>query len=128
FGHGYLISEFLSPRLNRRTDGWGGSLENRARLAREVAAAVRAAVGNRIAVIAKVKMDDGVPGGFWIDECVPFARMLEADGTLDALELTAGSSLQNPMYLFRGDAPVHEMAATMPPPTRSAFPVGVKTA
>jgi len=48
------------------------------------------------------------------DESVEVARMLESDGALDALELTGGSSLQNPMYLFRGEAPIHEMAASMP--------------
>jgi 2,4-dienoyl-CoA reductase-like NADH-dependent reductase (Old Yellow Enzyme family) len=113
-GHGYLLSAFLSPRLNRRTDEWGGSLENRARFPREVVRAVREAVGREIAVTAKVNMTDGVRGGFWIDESVQFATMLEADGCLDAITLTGGSSFQNPMYLFKGDAPVDEMAAMFP--------------
>ncbi|NIH86860.1 NADH:flavin oxidoreductase [Amycolatopsis granulosa] len=118
FGHNYLVSSFLSPRLNRRTDSYGGSPANRARLALEVARAVRDAVGDRIAVTAKLNMDDGVPGGFWLDESVQVARWLEADGTLDALELTAGSSLLNPMYLFTGDAPVREFAEVFPRPVR----------
>ena len=113
-GHGYLPSEFLSPKLNRRTDQWGGSLENRARFPRQIVRAVRDAVGDRLAVTAKLNMADGVPGGFWVDESVEVARMLESDGCLDAIELTGGSSLQNPMYLFRGEAPIREMAATMP--------------
>lgn len=113
-GHNYLASAFLSPKLNRRTDGYGGSLANRARLAREVMAAVREAVGVSIAIVAKVNMDDGVPGGFRPDEAVAVARWLEADGSLDALEMTAGSSLLNPMYLFRGEAPIDEFAAVMP--------------
>jgi 2,4-dienoyl-CoA reductase-like NADH-dependent reductase (Old Yellow Enzyme family) len=120
-GHGYLPSEFLSPKLNKRTDEWGGSLENRARFAREIARAVRGAVGDRLAVLAKLNMADGVPGGLWIDESVEVARLLEADGTLDAIELTGGSSLQNPMYLFRGDAPIHEMAAVFPQPMKLGF-------
>jgi 2,4-dienoyl-CoA reductase-like NADH-dependent reductase (Old Yellow Enzyme family) len=120
-GHGYLPSEFLSPRLNRRADGWGGSLENRARFPRAIAAAVREAVGDDVAVVAKFNMADGVRGGLWLDESVAVARMLEADGSLDALELTAGSSLQNPMYLFRGEAPVAEMARAMPKLIRPAF-------
>jgi 2,4-dienoyl-CoA reductase-like NADH-dependent reductase (Old Yellow Enzyme family) len=120
-GHGYLPSEFLSPRLNRRDDDWGGTPEKRARFAREICTAVRDAVGGDLAVLAKLNMADGVRGGLWVDESVGVARMLEADGALDALELTAGSSLQNPMYLFRGEAPVHEMAATMPKAIRPAF-------
>ncbi|HEX8804421.1 MAG TPA: NADH:flavin oxidoreductase [Acidimicrobiales bacterium] len=120
-GHGYLLSEFLSPRLNRRTDRWGGSLENRARFPRQVVMAAREAVGDRIAVTAKLNMADGVPGGLWLDEAVRVAQMLDEDGGLDAIQLTAGSSLQNPMYLFRGEAPVHEMAARFPRPARAGF-------
>ena len=120
-GHGSLPSEFLSPKLNKRDDEWGGSLENRARFPRQIVRAVKDAVGDRIAVLAKLNMADGVPGGLWVDESVEVARMLEADGGLDALELTGGSSLQNPMYLFRGEAPVHEMAVAMPKFIRPGF-------
>jgi len=120
-GHNYLVSSFLSARLNRRTDEFGGALANRARLARDVARAVRDAVGGQLAIIAKLNMDDGVPGGFWLDESIQVARWLEADGSVDALELTAGSSLLNPMYLFTGDAPVREFAAQFPPPARLAI-------
>lgn len=118
FGHNYLISSFLSPALNRRTDRWGGSLENRARLARQVARAVRDEVGDEVAVIAKLGMKDGAPGGFNLPESIEVARYLEADGNLDALQLTAGSSLLNPMYLFRGEAPVEEFRQVMPPLVR----------
>ncbi|WP_158896025.1 NADH:flavin oxidoreductase [Amycolatopsis anabasis] len=121
FGHNYLASAFLSPLLNRRRDRYGGSLANRARLARDIARAVRDAVGGKVAVLAKLNMDDGVPGGFWLDESIQVARWLEADGTVDALELTAGSSLLNPMYLFTGDAPVREFAAAFPQPLRAGI-------
>src|SRR3954471_10163469 len=60
-GHGYLLSSFLSPRLNRRKDGYGGELAARARFPREVLRAVRDAVGDRLAVTAKFNMADGVP-------------------------------------------------------------------
>jgi 2,4-dienoyl-CoA reductase-like NADH-dependent reductase (Old Yellow Enzyme family) len=113
-GHGYLLSAFLSPRLNKRTDEYGGSLENRARFPRAVVNAVREAAGREIAVTAKVNMTDGVRGGLWLDESIAFARMLEADGALDAITLTGGSSFQNPMYLFKGEAPVAEMAEMFP--------------
>jgi 2,4-dienoyl-CoA reductase-like NADH-dependent reductase (Old Yellow Enzyme family) len=111
-GHNYLLSSFLSPNLNRRTDQYGGSLENRLRLARRCIDAVRGAVGERLAVTAKLNMADGVPKGLWLDESLQFASMLEADGQLDALQLTGGSSLLNGMYFFRGDVPLAEMAAT----------------
>jgi 2,4-dienoyl-CoA reductase-like NADH-dependent reductase (Old Yellow Enzyme family) len=120
-GHNYLLSAFLSPKLNRRTDSWGGSLENRARFARQVVAGVRAGAGDKVAVTAKLNMADGVRGGLWLDESIPVAQMLESDGHLDALELTGGSSLSNPMYLFRGEAPLEEFAATLPGPFRAGF-------
>ncbi len=116
--HSYLISSFLAPGLNRRSDRWGGSLENRARLARQVARAVREEVGDAVAVTAKTSLGDGFPGGLTTEEGLDFARLLEADGHLDALQLSGGSSLMNPMYLFRGDVPLAEFAASMPPLVR----------
>ncbi|BDY30182.1 NADH:flavin oxidoreductase [Mycolicibacterium mageritense] len=115
-GHNYLASSFLSPLINRRTDEFGGSLENRAKVARGVVRAVRQAVGDQIAVTAKLNMSDGVRGGIPIEESLQTAKWLEEDGGLDALQLTAGSSLVNPMYLFRGGAPVREFAANFKPP------------
>jgi 2,4-dienoyl-CoA reductase-like NADH-dependent reductase (Old Yellow Enzyme family) len=120
-GHHYLLSAFLSPGLNQRTDRYGGSVEARAEFPRMVARAVREAVGPSMAVIAKLNMDDGFPGGIWLDQSVPVARLLESDGVLDALELTGGGSLKNPMYLFRGEAPVAEMAAAFPQPLKTGF-------
>jgi len=113
-GHGYLLSSFLSPNLNRRRDDLGGSLENRARFPRRVVAAVREAVGDRLAVLAKLNMADGVDGGLWVDESLQVAQWLEADGHLDAIELTGGSSLLNGMYFFRGDVPMEEFIAAQP--------------
>ena len=120
-GHNYLLSAFLSPGLNKRTDSWGGTLENRARFPRQAVQAVRAAVSDKLAVIAKINMNDGMPAGLKDDESLEVAQMLQADGALDALELTGGSSFGNPMYLFRGDAPREEFAATLPQPARLGF-------
>jgi 2,4-dienoyl-CoA reductase-like NADH-dependent reductase (Old Yellow Enzyme family) len=117
-GHGYFCSSFLSPMINRRSDEFGGSLQNRAKVARGVVMAVRGAVENRIAVTAKLNMSDGIRGGITVDEALQTAKWLEEDGGLDAIELTAGSSLVNPMYLFRGDAPVKEFANAFKPPMR----------
>jgi 2,4-dienoyl-CoA reductase-like NADH-dependent reductase (Old Yellow Enzyme family) len=117
-GHNYLASSFLSPLINRRTDEYGGSLSNRAKVARGLVTAVRQAVGDRIAVTAKLNMSDGVRGGISLEESLQTAKWLEEDGGLDALELTAGSSLLNPLYLFRGDAPIKEFAGAFKPPLR----------
>lgn len=117
-GHNYLASAFLSPLLNRRDDEFGGSLQNRAKVARGLVMAVRRAVRQQVAVTAKLNMTDGIRGGITVDEALTTARWLRDDGGLDAIELTAGSSLVNPMYLFRGDAPVKEFAAAFKPPLR----------
>ncbi|WP_246209942.1 NADH:flavin oxidoreductase [Nocardioides piscis] len=116
--HSYLISSFLAPGLNRRKDEWGGPLANRARLAREVARAVREEVGDAAAVTAKVSLSDGFKGGVTTQAGLELAQLLESDGHLDALQLSGGSSLMNPMYLFRGDPPRAEFAAVMPPLVR----------
>ena len=112
--HSYLISSFLAPGLNRRKDEWSGSLDNRAKLARQVARAVREEVGDAAAITAKVSVSDGFKGGVTTAESLEFTGMLEADGTLDALQLSGGSSLMNPMYLFRGETPTKEFAEAMP--------------
>jgi 2,4-dienoyl-CoA reductase-like NADH-dependent reductase (Old Yellow Enzyme family) len=114
FGHHYLISAFLSPRWNRRTDDFGGSVEHRARLPRHILSAVRDQVGHRIAITAKLNMTDGVARGLTVADSIETARLLESDGNLDALELTAGGSARNQMFMFRGDPPRKEMAAALP--------------
>lgn len=121
-GHNYLASSFLSPLINKRHDEFGGSLTNRAKVARAIVTAVRQEVERdgaaAIAVTAKLNMADGVRGGISIEESLQTARWLQDDGGLDAIELTAGSSLVNPMYLFRGDSPIKEFAAAFKPPLR----------
>src|SRR5262245_26522159 len=113
-GHGYLLSQFLCPYNNRRTDRFGGSIENRARLPREVLRAVRAAAGTRAAVYAKLNMDDGFPGGLDAPDALAVAGMLEADASVDALELTGGHTTKTPMYLMRGDSPLPALFARDP--------------
>ena len=120
-GHNYLLSAFLSPLLNKRSDDYGGPLEHRARFAREVVTAVRDAVGRDVGVTAKLNMSDGVRGGLRPEESLQVATWLQDDGALDAIELTGGSSLANPMYLFKGDAPVQEFRATLPWYLRGGF-------
>jgi 2,4-dienoyl-CoA reductase-like NADH-dependent reductase (Old Yellow Enzyme family) len=117
-GHGYLLSSFLSPGTNRRRDRYGGSLENRARFPLRVVRAVRDEVGDEVEVHAKLGMTDGVRGGLQVRDSLEVASMLEAQGTLDAIQLSAGSSLMNPMYFFRGPVPLKDFTAQMPLPVR----------
>lgn len=117
-GHGYLLSQFLSPYTNRRRDEYGGGIENRARFPREVCLAVRDAIGDRAAVWAKLNMDDGFRSGMTGHEGVEVARMLEVDGALDALQLTGGFTAKSPMFLMRGDVPLKELIALERDPVR----------
>ena len=121
FGHHYLISAFMSPKWNRRKDDYGGPVENRARLPRRILAAVRDAVGDDMAVTAKMNMTDGIRGGLQVEESLQFAKLFESDRILDALELTSGGSQANQMYMFRGAAPRKEMEKVLPNPQRLGF-------
>jgi 2,4-dienoyl-CoA reductase-like NADH-dependent reductase (Old Yellow Enzyme family) len=88
--HGYLISQFLSPLSNRRTDRWGGSLENRARFLLDVIVAIRRAVGPQFPIGIKLNASDFQKGGFTNAECVELVKLLNGVG-LDLLELSGGS-------------------------------------
>ena len=107
-GHGYLLSQFLCPAVNRRRDDYGGSLENRARFPLEVLRAVRDGVGGSVPIIVKMNLRDGFRGGVEIEDSTAFARLLEANGA-DALVLSGGFSSRNAMYLFRGPTFVEEL-------------------
>ncbi len=108
-GHGYLLNQFLTPWNNRRRDLYGGSLENRTRFPREVLQAVREAVGSGAAVYAKLNMEDGFRGGLQLHESLAFARMLEQDASVDALQLTGGHTTRTPFFLMRGELPLRDM-------------------
>ncbi|MBU5737329.1 2,4-dienoyl-CoA reductase [Pseudomonas aeruginosa] len=88
--HGYLLSQFLSPLSNRRSDAWGGSLENRARLLLEIVRAVRAEVAPGFAVAVKLNSADFQRGGFSADDAREVVRMLDGLG-IDLVELSGGS-------------------------------------
>jgi 2,4-dienoyl-CoA reductase-like NADH-dependent reductase (Old Yellow Enzyme family) len=113
-GHGYLLSQFLSPYNNRRQDGYGGSIENRSRFPREVVCAVRAAIGDRAALWIKLNMEDGFGGGLTLDDGLEVARLFERDGALDAIQLTGGHTTKTPMFLMRGTTPLAQLIANQP--------------
>lgn len=122
-GHHYLLSSFLSPFMNHRTDRYGGELANRARLAREVFHAVRNAIPADAAITVKLNMTDGIAAGTTLEDSRATLAMLESDGTVDAAELTAGSSFAAPMYLFKGPAPLKAFGATLPWFLRPGFKI-----
>lgn len=88
--HGYLLSQFLSPLSNRRTDRWGGSLENRARLLVEIVRGIRAAVSREFAVAVKLNSADFQRGGFSPEDARAVVDMLTPLG-VDLVELSGGS-------------------------------------
>ena len=106
-GHGYLISQFLSPYTNRRRDQWGGSLENRLRFPIQILRKVREAVGSSFPIMAKMNLTDGFKGGLELDEAVEVARSFEREG-VDALVLSGGFVSKVPMYVMRGEVPFKE--------------------
>jgi 2,4-dienoyl-CoA reductase-like NADH-dependent reductase (Old Yellow Enzyme family) len=113
FGHGYALSQFLSPLTNRRSDAYGGSLGNRMRLPLEVLGAVQSATGGEIPLTGKLSLTDGVEGGISEGETIEFARQLDKAG-IDALIVSDGASSHNPMKIFRGDSMLKGMLANEP--------------
>ena len=107
-GHGYLLSQFLSPATNRRTDEHGGTLAARARFPLAVVERVRAALPPGFPVLAKVNLRDGFRGGLELADSVQLARWLAARGA-DALVLSGGFVSRDAFYLFRGERPLRAM-------------------
>ena len=107
-GHGYLLSQFVSPALNKRRDEYGGSLENRLRFPLEVVAAVRAELGRDAPLFAKINLDDGIARGLHIDEAVRCAQALEGAG-VSVLVLSGGLVSRSALYLLRGERPLRAM-------------------
>ena len=111
-GHGYLISQFLSPYTNRRHDEFGGSLENRMRFMRMVISEVMKAAGDDIGVIVKMNMHDGFKKGMQRAECLEVAKELERLG-VHAIVLSAGFVSKAPMEVMRGAMPLKTLAHYM---------------
>lgn len=111
-GHGYLISQFLSPYTNRRHDEFGGSLENRMRFMRMVISEVMKAAGDDLGVIVKMNMHDGFKKGMQRAECLEVAKELERLG-VHAIVLSAGFVSKAPMEVMRGAMPLKTLAHYM---------------
>ena len=111
-GHGYLISQFLSPYTNHRHDEYGGSLENRMRFMDMVMEEVMKAAKDDMAVLVKMNMRDGFKGGMELDESLQVAKRLKEDGA-HALVLSGGFVSKAPMYVMRGAMPIKSMTYYM---------------
>ena len=111
-GHGYLISQFLSPYTNHRTDIWGGNLENRMRFMKLVIREVMDTALDDMAVVVKLNMFDGMKKGIQVDEAILIAKELEKLG-VHAIVLSAGFVSKAPMEVMRGAMPIKTMAYYM---------------
>lgn len=112
--HGYLINQFLSPFHNLRQDDWGGSAQGRYRFLGQVLAAVRAEVGQQLAVLVKLSVDDGTPQpGCTAESAADVAGRLARDG-IDGVEISSGATTWAPFTMSRGAAPAAELSRAFP--------------
>lgn len=111
-GHGYLLNQFISPLDNRRRDEFGGSAQNRARFPARVLAAVKQAVGRDLAVIAKINVADGVPGGADASDAAVTACALENAGA-DLLVLSGGRNVESTWFMFGSLVDQQEIARVL---------------
>ena len=112
-GHGYLISQFLSPYTNHRKDEYGGSLDNRMRFMRRCMDAVVKAGKGKVAIFVKMNTRDGFKGGMEVEDSITVAKELQKCGA-DALVLSGGFVSRAPMYVMRGQFPVRSIVHYMP--------------
>jgi len=118
--HGYLLSEFLSPRVNLRDDEWGGSLQNRSRLLLETVRAVRTSVGPEFPLAVKLNSADFQKGGFTFEDCLRVIEMLNEEG-LDLLEISGGNYEQPRLLGIAGLEPVFEQKVRASTRAREAY-------
>lgn len=118
--HGYLLSQFLSPRSNLRTDEWGGSLENRARILLAIVDATRDVVGESYPIAVKLNSADFQKGGFAFEESLTVAKWLEEHG-VDLLEVSGGTYEQPKLLGLEGLEPIEEQAVAESTLRREAY-------
>ncbi len=111
-GHGYLLNQFISLLSNKRRDEYGGSAENRARFPARVLAAVKAAVGTELAVLAKINVADGVRGGASVDDAIVTAKVLQQAGA-DMLVLSGGRNIESTWFMFGSPMNQQEFARVL---------------
>jgi 2,4-dienoyl-CoA reductase (NADPH2) len=118
--HSSIVRQFLSRNTNHRTDEYGGSLENRARILREIIAAIRLAVGRDYVLSVRLCGDELIADGITIDEAVALARILEADGLIDCINTSIGTATQT-LYMI-------EASMRIPPNYAMFIPSAIRKA
>lgn len=108
-GHGYLISQFLSPWTNKRKDEYGGGLENRLRFPTQIIGEVRNTLGPDFPILVKMNQTDGMPSGIQLSDAIVIAKAFEKAGA-SALIPSAGFTSKVPFLMLRGNLPVKEMS------------------
>jgi 2,4-dienoyl-CoA reductase-like NADH-dependent reductase (Old Yellow Enzyme family) len=112
-GHGYLLSQFLSPWSNRRKDAYGGDIHGRLRFPLEVIQRTRDAVGADFPIFCKINLSDGFAGGSTVEDAIQIAQALEA-ASVDALVLSGGFVSRSAFFLMRGGRPLQGMIQNEP--------------
>ena len=125
--HGYLVSNFLSPLFNRRTDEWGGNSTKRFQLLRRIYESIREAVGPDFPVTAKINISDHMPGGITLEEATEHIGHLAELG-IDAVEISCGSIAFAAFFQSRGKVPVKEFSSALPPVLRPLIRLVLKSA
>jgi 2,4-dienoyl-CoA reductase (NADPH2) len=118
--HSSIVRGFLSPATNKRTDQYGGSLANRARLLLDISSAVRKAIGNDLALGVRLCGDEFIEGGTTIDEAVEIAKLVEASGNVDYINTSIGVATAS---LFMIEASMH-----IPPGYATFIPSAIRKA
>jgi len=110
-GHGYMLSQWMSPLLNCRTDEYGGSAENRARFPLRILKAIRKALGPNVPILVKMNAQDGVKGGLELPDATIMATIFAED--CDLLVISCGLVAHNAFYLLRGTTPAEKLILAM---------------
>lgn len=109
-GHGYLLSQFISPYTNKRKDEFGGNLENRLRFPARVISEIRKMAGPDFPILIKMNLRDGMQNGIELKEAVQVAKAFESAGA-SALIPSSGFTSKTPFLMLRGNLPIFEMVA-----------------
>lgn len=126
-GHGYLLNQFISPLSNKRSDEYGGSIQNRVRFPARVLSAVKQAVGEDLAILCKISVADGVSAGTQVEDSVVTAKLLQ-DAGADMLVLSGGRNIESTWFMFGSNMNREEMGKVLKAHGQKLLSIMVKAA